>query len=622
MSEPTVHWYDEPDPSIYDHEMKRAAALLQETSAIEQRQGNWYELNRWNAILLTNRDLPGFAWGCNYQSDMGPVDLRSENLIENIGEAHVSKASSSPMKPTPVPTGRSYKVERAVRKLDQFQFAVWRQAKSEEAAVQAYLDAYCSGIGCVRVAFDPKGKALKNEAVFFDNLVIDDRECANRTLPRTYRIRQVVPISGIESAYGCKLEKRKQRYHMNRDIGDGYEVVVEAWRLPGPDGTGGAHMVACDGKVLFYEKWTHNWVPLAFFHWQDPISGFHPKSGVEQLVPYQIRQNELNDTIQAQHDIAARVRWLAHANSSIDLSQWDNVEGRILMYAGIKPEPFPVDLSHLQHLYQERERNRASAFSFMGISEAFAQADLPQGVRADSSAGMREMFNAEDRRHLRRWKRFEQLRLEIARLNLLVLSTEQGAEAYSVLYFAPGGKASAKKIPYEAVKTLTEDQYSWSFEATPLSMMQPAARRELLRDWSSRGMGDQGEEHRMMGGLNLERLEELEMASYDDILRHLDVLEGDEDRPPAYEPPTEITNLTYGIKKVQANLLRLLNYDDVPPEIIENHYLWIQAAVAIQQAAVAQQMQAEQAMTPMMPTQGVAGTNASQAPRTLIQNMG
>lgn len=604
-----VKWWEQPDSTDYDNEAKRANALLQETSSIEQRQSNWYQLNRWNALLLTNRDLPGFAWGCQYQADMGPVDLRSENLIESIGEAMVSKAASSPIKPTPSPTGRSFKVERAVRELDQFQFGVWRQAHGEEAAIQGYLDAYTAGLACVRVGFDRAKKELKDESVFFDNLVIDDREAANRTAPRTYRIRQVVPISGIEALYGVKLDARPSRYHRERDVGEGYEVLVEAWRLPGPDGTGGCHMVAACGKVLLREDWKHSWVPLAFFHWQDPISGFHPKSGVEQLIPYQLRQNQLNDAIELQQDIACRLRMLVHANSSIDISQWDNEAGRMLMYAGIKPEPL-IWPTNLGDLYHERERNAGRAHSFMGMSEAFTQADLPSQVRADSSAGMREMFNAEDRRNLRRWSRYQEFRLQIARLNLLVLSTEEGADAYSVVYAPFGRRASAKRIPYEAVKILTEDQYSWHFEATPLSMTQPGAIRELMRDWGSRGMGDEGEGNRMIGVTNIYRTEELEMALYDDILGHLEMLESGE-----YDPPTELTHLSYGIQKVRANLARIRRLDDVPPEVIENHYQWIQSALAIQQSAVAME---QQQMVPMQPTQGLPGTSASISPRTMI----
>jgi hypothetical protein len=607
--EEAVRWYDEYKEKDSRRSEQQAADLISSTAEIEQRQGNWYNLNRWNTILLTNRDLPAFHWGCEYR-EMGPVDLRSENLIESIGESMVSKAASSPIKPTPVPTGRSYKTEREIRKLDAFQFGVWRAAKSEEAAITSYLDAYASGIGCVWTAFDGKKKVLRDEAVFFDNLVIDDRETLNRCPPRTFRIRQVVPRERIEAIYGTKLEPRKGRYHTERGMGDGYEVLVIAWRLPDANGDGGAHCIVGGNKVLHWEKWTHDWVPLAFFHWQDPVVGFHPKSGVEQLLPYQITQNELNDTIKAQHDMAARIRLMAHANSSMDWSQWDNEDFRILMYAGVKPEEFSFDLSHLQHLYQERERNRAAAFSFMGLSEMFGQADAPPGVRFDSSAGIREFRNLEDARHLRRWSRYEQFRLAIAKNHLLVLSTAKDADAYSVVYHGGRPGARSRNIPYQAVKHVTADQYSWHFEATPLSSVSVAATRELTRDMGSRGMGDEGDQHRMFSAINANLTEELEMAAYDDILRHLEILEDG-----GYEEPTEITHLTYGVKKVTSNLHRLLNYDDVPKEVIDNHYNWILAGLSIQQAAVK-----EQTMTPFQPTQGMAGTSASINPRTQITN--
>jgi hypothetical protein len=609
--EEAVRWYDERNEKDSRRDEKMAADLLASTSEIEQRQGNWYQLNRWNTILLTNRDLPAFHWGCEYR-DMGPVDLRSENLVESIGESMVSKAASSPVKPTPVPTGRSYKTERAIRTLDAFQFGVWRQAKAEEAAITSYLDAYAAGIGCVWTSFDGKKKVLRDQAVFFDNLVIDDRETLNRCPPQTYRIRQVVPRERIEATYGVKLEARKpnERYHAERNMGDGYEVLVIAWRLPGPDGEGGAHAVVAGNRVLHWEKWTHDWVPLAFFHWQDPVVGFHPKSGVEQLLPDQITQNELNDTNKAQHDMAARLRLMAHANSSMDWSQWDNEDFRVLMYAGVKPEQFEFSLAHLQHLYQERERNRGAAFSFMGLSEAFGQADLPQNVRMDSSAGIREFRNLEDARHLRRWSRYEQFRLQIAENHLLVLSTSKDADAYNVVYHGGRPGARSRSIPYAAVKEVTKDQYTWHFEATPLSSVSVASTRELTRDFGSRGMGDEGDQHRMFSAINATLTEELEMASYDDILRHLEVLEDG-----GYEEPTEITNLTYGVKKVTANLHRLLNYEDVPPEVIDNHYNWILAGLSIQQAAVAQQT-----MTPFQPTQGMAGTSASITPRTMVTN--
>lgn len=594
-----------PDERDDDDDAHRAMALIADTAAIEDRQSAWHEYNLWNATAYTNRELPGFRWGeILADKELWPSNLRTENLLESIGESMLSKASSSPLKPTLVPHGQSWETERAVRLLDNFLLGVWRQTKAEDACVMMFRDAFISGLGCVRVAFEGKTKSLHVESVFFDNLVIDNRECANRTPPQTYRIRQVLPRAAVEARYGVTLGKQ-ERYVNYRDVADGWVVVVEAWRLPDPDGKNGRHTIACCDQLLVDTPWKEKWVPLVFFHWTDRTSGFFTKGGVEQLLPYQIIQNDLNDDIRAAQDICCRPRLLANANSHIDITQWDSEIARILLWSGNKPESFEWK-TNLAELYQERERNKAAAYSHMGISEMFANADMPQQVRLDSSAGVREFRNLEDSRHLRLWTNFEKARLDVARTILHVLSTSKGAEAFTAAYHPGGSKAKAKDIPYEAVKTLTDDKFSWTLEATPLSQMSPAARRELVRDWSSRQLIGPEEARRMEGNPNLEREEDLELAAADDILAHIDILEtGD------YEAPTELTNTTLGVKKVSANYHRLKRYEDVKEEVLQNHIKWVVAATAIQQQALMAQQ--PMGVPAFAPTQGMPGTNATLA---------
>lgn len=601
---PSVKWY-EPDPDSDTDAADRAGVLISETAAIESRQSQWYELNLLNATLYTNREPASFRWGEPMDDqELWPANLRTENIIKEIGEAMLSKASSSPLKPSLVPHGKSWKVERAVRLMDQFLFGVWRATNAENAAALMYRDAYQAGVGCVRIGFEDSD--VQVESVFFDNVVIDNRECANRAMPRTYRIRRVLPRASVEARWGVRLDDNmaKKPYVPHREMGEGYVAVVEAWRLPDDDGKGGRYSVACCGCMLEDREWKHDWVPLVFFHWEDRNNGFFVPSGVEDVVPYQVRLNEINDVINLSQDLVCRPRLLLNANAMIDTSQWDNEAGRFLMWAGSKPESFEWK-TNLGELYQERERTRAQAFSHVGMSEAFTNADIPQGVRLDSSAGVREFRNMEDARHLRRWKRFEDARLEIAKKILLVLKEEQGADAFSAVYHPGGSKASAKNIPWEAVKTLADDKYSWEMAATPISMMSPAARRELVRDYTSRQLiaPDSAEAKRLLGDPNLERIEDLEMASEDDIRRHLEILEDGD-----YEAPTELTNCTLGIRMVTQNYLRLKVYEDVKDRVLQNHIRWIVAATSIQQAAVQPPPEA----IPFAPTQGMPGTSAAQ----------
>lgn len=600
-----------PDESKPDDEMQRACSLVSETADIEQYQRSWHELNLWNATLYSNRELVGFNWGqvdSNAARELWPTNLHTENLVEEIGDAMLSKASSSPLRPSLVPHGCSWKTERAVRKADNFVFGVWRQTKSEDACVRAFLDAYISGIGAVMGTYDEKTKTLTCEPLFFDNIIVDNRECLNRKAPRTIRIRTVVPRASVEAKYDCKLPG-SHKYADYRRIGEGYEIMVEAFRLPDSDGEGGWHGVACGGKMLVDEAWDEDWFPVEFFHYREQISGFFTPSGVETLVPYQVRLNALNDAIEESQDIRCRPRILKHANSQLDYSEWDTQAGRFLNWAGAEPKPFVWD-TELNELYQERERVWNKAFSHAGLSEMFAHADLDQGVRLDSSAGVREFRNMEDSRHLRLWTRFEEFRLRVAKMHIRVLGLHKSAKAYTAVYPSSRLSRAAKKATFEAIRTLAEDQFSWTLDAVPLSTQSPAARRETLRDWVSRGLMDESAAKRMLSNPNLELEEDLEMASYEDVYRHIELMEEG-----GYEAPTELTNLDYGIKKVTANLHRLRGYIEEDEdserelrEVIEKHVQWIVHAISIQQMAVAQ---SPAQAAPFQPTQGMPGTSAA-----------
>lgn len=598
-----VKWWDpETPPGINDEEYReqRATALIAETAAIEMRQNAWHEFNLWNSTLFYNRQLPAFRWGSiAAEEELYPADLRTENLIETIGQSMLSKACSQPLIPSPVPHGTSYKVKRSVEKLQKFMAEAWKITEAEDAAAQAFLDAYVSSIGAVQVNFTDG--ALSVEPVFFDNLIIDNRECTNRTEPRTVRKRMVFPRVAVEAAYPDFYHSSgRTNYNQHREIAEDYTVVVEAFRRPDKKGKGGIWMVVCDGKILAERKWKEQWLPIVFFHWSDRGSGFFARSGVEQCIPYQVAQNEINEAIKKTQDICSRPRLLAHTNSNIDINQWDNEFGRILGYSGTEPKPF-IWPTNLGDLYQERERNRSTCFSYFGLSEMSAGADLPQQVRLDSSAGVREFRNLEDSRHLRLWTRFEKFRLEIAHRFLDMLGKE-APDSFKVTYM--GDKAVvAEDISLKDIKGLSKNQFSWTLEAVPLSSQSPAARRETLAAWQSQGKIRPDDDISMVGNPDLERIDRQEQATVRDIDRVLQKLTEGE-----YEAPAEYSNLVYGIPACIANIADLKAMDDVHPEAIALHEQWLLDAYSVQASAA----QAMQAMTQppapgFDPSQGVQG---------------
>jgi hypothetical protein len=132
--------------------------------------------------------------------------------------------------------------------------------------------------------------------------------------------------------------------------------------------------------------------------------------------------------------------------------------------------------------------------------------------------------------------------------------------------------------------------------------MSSAARREFLRDQASRAQANTtGQTARMVSNADLEMIEQMELASEEDIERHMELMENGD-----YEPPDEMTNLSKGMMMVTANYHRLRRYKDVKKSMpmIQNHIRWVlKAASIVRGAAMAQQQ-----MTPFAPTQGMPGT--------------
>ena len=589
MDEPRVDWAcvdGDHDADDAEQERVRALALFEETRTLEENQRTWHEMNLWNSVLYYNRELPGFHWGepsLNADEQLYPANLTTENLVKSVGDSMTSKASSSPLMPTGVPRGASFTTRKQIRKLNKWLRGTWKQLQCEDLAVRAFVDAFVSGIGVIKIDYTSTG--ITAESVFFDNLIVDNREAANRGPVSTYRTRSVVPRKAFESTYAEQLGERgidgealKKPYVGYRNVAAGYVVVVEAWRLPcGKEP--GRHVVACGDRLVVDEPWEQPWPPLVIMHWEDLLSGFLGPSGAERVIPYQVKLNDINERIDDAQELTVNPRLLVAAGSQVDVNSFDNMPGRIIKYTGQAPTPLiwpavPVEF------YNERERVRQSCLEFFGLSQMSSQGVLPQGVRLDSSRALNEARTMEDSRFLRLWTRFENFRMELAKRLVDVMIHDPSKENDHVTSWVHS-RARTEEIKWKDIGELTKDTFSWSMEALPASFFSPAVQQDRLDSAAGEGLTGPDEKRNFVGQPDLERLEELEMASVFDIFRHIELLEDGK-----LEPPDEITNLLYGIPKVMYNALDLKGLDDVPDEVMTLHYEWIAIARGIQTMAV------------------------------------
>ena len=203
----------------------------------------------------------------------------------------------------------------------------------------------------------------------------------------------------------------------------------------------------------------------------------------------------------------------------------------------------------------------------------------------------------EDSRFLRLWTRFEDFRLKLAEMLVNVMVSDPDRDHKTA--WSSGGRARTETIKWSDIKALQKDMFSWSLDALPMSAASAAVRRDALANAAAEGLVGPDEMRTLTSPPDLERIEDLEMASVRDIWRHLELLEDG-----ILEPPDEVTNLTYGLPKVVYNLLDLRSYDDVPAEVLDAHLEWIQMARSIQTMAVDP---TQQAPGPG-PAMGIAGT--------------
>jgi hypothetical protein len=228
----------------------------------------------------------------------------------------------------------------------------------------------------------------------------------------------------------------------------------------------------------------------------------------------------------------------------------------------------------------------------------------------------------EDARHLRLWTAYERARLELARV-LLRVTARMDKDDFKVTYKPYGASFAGTDIQYKDIKLLTESEYEWEMAPASLAQMSPAARRETLMAKLARGQMEMGEgaDAQMVTSPDLEMLERFELASEEDIERHIELLETGK-----YEKPGFLTNKTKGMILITANYHRLRRYNDVDPQILKNHEQWVISAASQQKAALQQSamMQGQQmgmqpgpggggGMVPYQPTQGMPGTSAAVA---------
>jgi hypothetical protein len=199
------------------------------------------------------------------------------------------------------------------------------------------------------------GGSIITERVLLDELIFDETEAINgiKSLRTIYRKKWVHKELLLEkwADYGDAKDKSRPARGHHGSAGEepprvGYSAsaadmiaVYEGWHLPSKaDGSDGRHVDRHRGDRARRPRcstgpWKRKRFPLSFLDWTRLPKGLIARSLAEELVPIQIRINELLETI----DVGQRtlcVPKVFYRENTINVDTWTNAFGELIQVDG------------------------------------------------------------------------------------------------------------------------------------------------------------------------------------------------------------------------------------------------------------------------------------------------
>ena len=617
------------DTDLPDDEVEKARAnnLINQARNLENVQREVHEQNLWSAQLYSNRELASFDWGNSslYRTSLAPISRQGENLVLMVVDTLVSQVGKNRPKARPQTRGASWKLRQQAKRLDKFLYGEFIRNRVYEKGKQAFRDACIFGFGALYVCVvDDK---LHIERVFPDELLVDQMEVVAAGKARHWYRRRVLPVEVVASSYAqdgedpkellMELEQisRTHDYLEYRSVGSGYVVMVEGWQCA-RGGKDGRYVCAVNNRILRDEPYELECAPFVTFAWQEALSGFYSPSAVEQVLPYQIRLNEINEVIRDAQDLMGRPRILVHEGSRVNPLEVDNLVARFIKYTGIKPEAVTWPAISAE-LYNERDRQVRICLEQFGISALASKVTPPTQARFDSSAAFREFNAIQDDRLADPAQRFERFYLDIAEQMIRVLKAS-GAQPKTT-WSSGGTHGRVEVIEWKDID-LDEDAYVLQLEATSVFDSTPSAIRDELEKQLGMGLISPEEYRLQLSHPDDESELSLQAAAAADIRRVIELLEDGE-----YESPTPVQDLVNGVQTISLAALNLKRYKDIDPNIHLNFLNWLTEARALLEVGsepAPSEMPETADQVPGLAAPGMTGMDGMGAPMDPMTAMG
>lgn len=580
-------WYvddsDKPEDERMD-EAARAGSLHIHCSQVEERQSDVHENNLLYGQLYYNRTLDSFHWGDIIdEGSLSPISRLSESLVTNVVDSFFNNITKNKVQAAVMLSEASFSVYRRGRQLGKFLQSVFRTS-GYRVMEEMFVDAALFGFGAVKVDMEPAENGEKKVCLtrlFPDDVIIDQRECHGDAQPIHVFYRRIISRDSACRLYGLDEDlsriASKKQHAKYRSKSDDNITIIEGWRCAYLDPEGkevpGRHVISTPNQVLLDEEFCGKTPPIVFFRWKKPSSGWYGPSLVEEVFPYQIRLNEVNEVIRESQDLMIRPRLLVPFGCKISVEQVDNEIGKFIWHTpGSKPEAV-VWQGVSPELYAERDRVVKSCYEFVGLSQLSAQAKMPDGARYDSSLAIRAAGTQVNSRHAKKQQAYEQLAIDLAEMIIRVCSEEK---AEVTITYVPLGKTSLTQTLNFSDIEYEKGRFQLYLEPASVMNETPSARQELLLELLGRKVISEARYAYLSASPDLDREKALLGASEEDIEHTIEMLlDGKR------VAPGEFSDLVGGMATVQRALLYYDRFDDFPEDVRDGFTEWLLQADAL-----------------------------------------
>ena len=488
-------WHEEPD------EQRAGEKALSVAKAIEESQSQRRQRNLDYAKLYANQDLSSiYDMGVSASVSTGGTFL-SVNVTESCINTLAAKATRTRIRPV-VQTERGKRSQRrAAEGMTQFVDGCFYGSELHEGeGEQMFVDGAVFGTGIAFTELNEDGEVI-TERVLPDEILIDDTAAmyGKRNLREIARKKyvHVDVLLRMPNGKGGKLGDDKETRAAIRTAriekvpGQPYRAeasqmvpVYSFWRLPSKAGADdGCHLIAIEGRTLLRKKWKRTRLPFDFFIFQRKPTGIWGRGLAEQLVPIQLKINDILDLIDDGQEAA--VPRTFYQSQMINPEDFDNELGRMIETTGPPAQAvyFHPGLGASEEMYKEAETWIRRGYEITGISMLSASAEKPEGI--SSAVALRELLDREDLRFAplgKRWERFNRdiawNQIECAEEAYEAAKENNGAKALKIQ--VPGDKF-LKTIEWNAVR-LERDKYTVTIGAASSLPTTPAARKQYAQD--------------------------------------------------------------------------------------------------------------------------------------------